>query len=64
MTRLYPTCVTAEVLGMQIHHLDDRISDCDMPAQWDWFSAMHYERYNLISRWQEITGESWPDLTA
>jgi hypothetical protein len=55
------TCQHADVLAMLIHILDDKTDNCEMPSDWADFSAMHFERDNLISRWQERTGQSWPD---
>ena len=56
-----PNCLQAEVLATLIHTLDDKTDNCEMPSDWADWSAMHFERDNLISRWQELIGARWPD---
>lgn len=61
MNYFCPNCQQADVLAMLIRTLDDKTDNCEMPSDWADISAMHFERDNLISRFQELTGQSWPD---
>lgn len=54
-------CENAEVLASIIEHLESLLDSCDPVSDCRFLAQVSRERDNQISRWQEVTGEKWPE---